>query len=417
MAYYGGYGSFPLQTGAASTTSYGGYPSTFGGQVGYGTSGTTSYKLPGYYGDQSYSTSSDDNNNNAQNYNFAASSLPVAGYGYSGYASYPMDPYAGYVHQQTAQAQQQQQQSFSQVPQTASYSQAQLQPAQSDELSQLAPQIEAAYEAATGQRRQPVIKRQVITVPGTPGRVQQVVRRLPTPTPDIVERVFIVKPQRDVVNLVIERPGTPPAQYKDRTVMGKQRRPLINPRIIRVAPRTPTFSPQPPQQQQQLQYQASYQAASATPQFQQFVHALPAPSPILNVQTVRVPSSSAYHQSAYQAASTQPPTAQTPQPALSSTQFAQQQAQTSQAQMSQPSQSQLLPQQMSQAQLSSSQQQQQTGKGYLIAPVQYDDAMNFNASAGYGSAITPAYGAGYSTGFAPSAQSYYGSSPYVSYGR
>jgi hypothetical protein len=229
--------------------------------------------------------------------------------------------------------------------------------------------------------------------------------------------VFIVKPQRDVVNLVIERPGTPPAQYKDRTVMGKQRRPLINPRIIRVAPRTPTFSPQPPQQQQQqLQYQASYQAASATPQFQQFVHALPAPSPILNVQTVRVPSSSAYHQSAYQATSTQPPTAQTPQPALSSTQFAQQ-AQTSQAQMSQPSQSQLLPQQMSQAQLSSSQQQQQTGKGYLIAPVQYDDAMNFNASAGYGSAITPAYGAGYSTGFAPSAQSYYGSSPYVSYGR
>ena len=299
MAYYGGYGSFPLQTGAASTTSYGGYPSTFGGlnaQVGYGTSGTTSYKLPGYYGDQSYSTSSDDNNNNssAQNYNFA-SSLPVAGYGssgyagYSGYASYPMDPYAGYVQQQTAQAQQQQQ-SFSQVPQTASYSQAQLQPAQSDELSQLAPQIEAAYEAATGQRRQPVIKRQVITVPGTPGRVQQVVRRLPTPTPDIVERVFIVKPQRDVVNLVIERPGTPPAQYKDRTVMGKQRRPLINPRIIRVAPRTPTFSPQQPV----LQYQAStspYQTA-ATPQFQQFVHALPAPSPILNVQTVRVPPSS-----------------------------------------------------------------------------------------------------------------------------
>ena len=74
---------------------------------------------------------------------------------------------------------------------------------------------------------------------------------------------------------------------------------------------------------------------------------------------------------------------------------------------------------MSQAQLSST---QQSGKGYLIAPVQYDDAMNYNASvaaaaAGYGSAITPAYGAGYSTGFTPSAQSYYGSNPYVSYGR
>jgi len=118
----------------------------------------------------------------------------------------------------------------------------------------------AAYEAATGKRRQPVIKRQVITLPGVAGRIQQVVRRLPTPTPDIIERVFIVKPQRDTVNLIIERPATPPVQYKDKTVYGKQRRPLINPKIVTVAPRhmypqqieqAPTDQPMMLMQQQQ----------------------------------------------------------------------------------------------------------------------------------------------------------------------
>lgn len=107
----------------------------------------------------------------------------------------------------------------------------------SEDLNQITPQIEAAYEAATGKRRQPVVKRQVITMPGEAGRVQQVVRRLPTPTPDVIERVFIVKPQRDTINLIIERPATPPVQYKDKTVYGKTRRPIINPKIVSVAPR------------------------------------------------------------------------------------------------------------------------------------------------------------------------------------
>lgn len=105
-----------------------------------------------------------------------------------------------------------------------------------EDVDQLTPQIEAAYDAANGKRRNPVIKRQVITVPGEPGKVQQVVRRLPTPTPDVIERIFIVKPQRDTINLVIERPRTPPAQFKDRTIYGKSRRPIINPKIVSVQP-------------------------------------------------------------------------------------------------------------------------------------------------------------------------------------
>ncbi len=105
-----------------------------------------------------------------------------------------------------------------------------------EDVNQLTPQIEAAYEAATGKRRSPVVKRQVITVPGQAGRVQQVVRRLPTPTPDVIERIFIVKPQRDTINLIIERPSTPPVQYKDKMIYGKSRRPIINPKIVSVQP-------------------------------------------------------------------------------------------------------------------------------------------------------------------------------------
>jgi hypothetical protein len=109
----------------------------------------------------------------------------------------------------------------------------------------LAPQIEAAYEAAAMHRRQPVVRRQVIQVPGQPGQVRQVVRRVPTPIPDVIERVFVVKPQRDVVNLVIERPSTPPPQIKTRTVVQKPRRPVIHSQVVRVAPKV---------QPQQIQY-------------------------------------------------------------------------------------------------------------------------------------------------------------------
>jgi len=87
-------------------------------------------------------------------------------------------------------------------------------------------------------RRQAVLRRQIIKVPGPGGRVQQVVRRLQTPPPDLIERVYVVKPQRDVVNLLIERPGTPPPQVQERRVVGKPHRPVINQQVVRVAPRT-----------------------------------------------------------------------------------------------------------------------------------------------------------------------------------
>ena len=95
-------------------------------------------------------------------------------------------------------------------------------------------------------RRAPVLRRQVIKVPGPAGRVQQVVRRIPTPQPDVIEKVYVVKPQRDVVNLVIERPGTPPPQIKETREVEPAHRPVITQQVVKVAPRT-QIQPQPQQ--------------------------------------------------------------------------------------------------------------------------------------------------------------------------
>lgn len=498
MAYYGGYSNnnsaYPGQQQQYSMSydpqqqqqqsyaqQYGGYSSGLAtipqttpsatAQTQQAPTASSSYKvnLPAYYAGPSYSTTSDND------FNF--NSLPVVGnninnlqmgaYGpqdqsqnqqQSAYGvSYPTgastDPYAQYAGYATSQQQQQQilQQPHSsrshrstssqQAPHLTTNSSA----GGADDFSQLAPQIEAAYEAATHHRRQPVIKRQVITVPGTPGKIQQVVRRLPTPTPDIVERVFIVKPQRDVVNLVIERPGTPPAQYKDRTVMGKQRRPLINPRIIRVAPRQNSLSGyyQYPfqQQQQQQQYYPAYYQQQQQPQYQQYIHALPAPSPLLNVQTVRIPPSSSSTYQNYQQQQQQPLTDQQQQQLVSSALEQQSQGQVSQAQISQHSQQHsasqvhmLPPSQSSQQPLLSSgggiSSAVMGPKGYLIAPIQYDDQLlsnnpygNVNFAQGMmmnqmmQQQQPQGYGQGYSTGFPSQGFSAMPSSAYPVYGR
>lgn len=244
---------------------------------------------------------------------------------------------------------------------------------QSEDLTQLEPQIEAAYEAATGQRRQSVIKRQVITIPGQPGRVQQVVRRLPTPTPDVIERVFIVKPQRDTVNLIIERPSTPPAQYKDKTVYGKQRRPLINPKIIQVPSRQgpigtlSSYYPYYTQQQgvgyaqypsfnmQALQHQATSTTTSSSYQFQP-----------------QNPAMSQVSQQQQQYA-TQPTMSQGNSSSHHSTQ-SQSQSQLSEASHTRMSDSRLSQQQQQQPQQATSPQPPKVKGAYLVAPVKYEDS-------------------------------------------
>jgi hypothetical protein len=82
------------------------------------------------------------------------------------------------------------------------------------------------------------LHRQVIQVPGGQPRISCIKRRLPTPPPDICERICIVKPPRDVVEVCIEKPYRPPPCYVQREICGKARRPLIQPRVVCVPPRS-----------------------------------------------------------------------------------------------------------------------------------------------------------------------------------
>lgn len=340
MAYYGQY-AIPQQTSVQQF--YQAYPPS-AGLASYG--GASAYRMssqPNYYNGPTYSTTSESEN--------FGSNLPVAGYGNSGYNT----GYQGYganIGSYGAQTY---------TTDAYGYNQPSAYPRNED----MTPQIEAAYEAATSQRRQPVIKRQVITVPGAPGKVQQIVRRLPTPTPDIVERVFVVKPQRDVVNLVIERPGTPPAQYKDRTIIGKPRKPLINPLVVRVASRS---------------YPSSHQ--------QQFVQALPAP------------------------------TSNTADPTMSYTYQAQPTSSQAQQTLSRQYQTNLSETRLSQGSHTQLNQQQ----NFVVAPVQYDDSQQpdqqqqalsaqYNYSSVYPTQQQTQNGYG-STGYSASYQNQYQPSPY-----
>lgn len=124
--------------------------------------------------------------------------------------------------------------------------------------------------ASLSEYKRPMLRRQVVTVPAQcPGRVAQITRRLPTPAPDIIERITVIKPPRDIVNLCIEKPVQPEPCFQAREICGKPKKPLIQPRVVSVAPRSnPCFqSQQSPCNQQQQQYQPQQQ-----PIYQQQYH-------------------------------------------------------------------------------------------------------------------------------------------------
>ncbi len=240
------------------------------------------------------------------------------------------------------------------------------------------------------------------------------VRRLPTPTPDVIERVFIVKPQRDTVNLIIERPSTPPAQYKDKTVYGKQRRPLINPKIIQVPSRqtsTATSSYYP------------YYSAQAYSQYSPY-----------NVQALPMQQQGSTSSSYQFGQSQQPAMSQVSQPKQQ-----QQQQYTTQPTMSQGhsshhsqshSQSQSQISDASQTRLSDRLSQHQVSppqpksKGaYLVAPVKYEESpvsctqqMSYQSTPMVSSPLTyPSYG-GYTSGYSGMPAYYSSSYPATPYG-
>ncbi len=97
----------------------------------------------------------------------------------------------------------------------------------------------------------PLLYRQVCKVPAQcPPRVVCINRRLPTPAPDICERITVIKPPRDVIHICIEKPYKPAPCFMQREICGKPRKPIIQPKVICVAPRSnPCVASQPAQQQ------------------------------------------------------------------------------------------------------------------------------------------------------------------------
>lgn len=126
--------------------------------------------------------------------------------------------------------------------------------------------------ASLSEYKRPMLRRQVITVPAQcQGRIANITRRLPTPAPDIIERITVIKPPRDIVNLRIEKPTQPEPCFQSREICGKQRKPLIQPCVVNVPPRTNACAPQQTNpccpSQQQIQYPNQHQSQ---PMYQQF---------------------------------------------------------------------------------------------------------------------------------------------------
>jgi len=115
--------------------------------------------------------------------------------------------------------------------------------------------------SVSGERRQGRFRRQVIRLPDQPsGQVRQVRRRLPTPEPDTLERVYVQRTGAEVVEEITEIPTTPPPRVQERTVVEPAGPPQVVKRTIRVPPRGGAYGGYQQQQQQQQQgfgYQAT----------------------------------------------------------------------------------------------------------------------------------------------------------------
>ncbi|CAF0722049.1 unnamed protein product [Adineta ricciae] len=89
-----------------------------------------------------------------------------------------------------------------------------------------------------GPRRPGRHQKQVIRLPDQPqGPTRQVRRRLPTPEPDTLERVYIQRVAGEVVEEITEIPTTPPPIVQERTVCEPAGPPKVVKRVIRVPPR------------------------------------------------------------------------------------------------------------------------------------------------------------------------------------
>jgi hypothetical protein len=101
----------------------------------------------------------------------------------------------------------------------------------------------------TGERRPGRHRKEVIRCPEqSRGPTRQVRRRLPTPEPDILERVYIQPTGAECIEEITEIPTTPPPRLQERTVVEPAGPPQVIKRVVRVPPRSGGGyqQPQPP---------------------------------------------------------------------------------------------------------------------------------------------------------------------------
>lgn len=114
----------------------------------------------------------------------------------------------------------------------------------SEDLTQLAWQIAQSYQLV--QCRAPQVYRQYIPIAGPPGRLYQAVRQLPAPSPDVIQRLYVVQPGRDMVDLLIQSSPTPCPVYQDSTICQPGQPPIVTPRIFSQAQASSYVCPMQP---------------------------------------------------------------------------------------------------------------------------------------------------------------------------
>lgn len=110
------------------------------------------------------------------------------------------------------------------------------------------------------QRRQGRVRRQTVRLPDQSTTTRQIRHRLPTPEPDILERIYICRQRSEIIEEIIEEPTTPPPRVQERTVIEQTGPPKVLRKMIRVPPRSQNYQYE---QQETLSNYGSFSGVSA----------------------------------------------------------------------------------------------------------------------------------------------------------
>ncbi|KAI0988082.1 hypothetical protein GJ496_004605 [Pomphorhynchus laevis] len=105
------------------------------------------------------------------------------------------------------------------------------------------------YQCGTGQMECGRVFRQVIALPEPPPEPIYNRQRLPTPPPDIYERILVCRPPRKIMYNIVEQPTCPPPVVRNQYVMGNAEPPSVMNQVMHVPPKSGGGVCPPPCQQ------------------------------------------------------------------------------------------------------------------------------------------------------------------------